>query len=263
VVEGNGIIHVDATSDPTKRFADIDPGTTCKDDLLHCAAPADCDLSVRVAGDEVDLTIVGTYWVHYHCTNPAGVSVTLPREVVVEDKTCPKCAFATGDNATVTVEASFPYEAGDHSPMCEDDCGFSSNTKCKPQSVPGSIKSNNVNVEKTGKYRVVFHAADYHGNSCNDSVVVRTVYVVDTMKPIIGLQFDKDELPTSLHNGGVSKATYVSHRGKGNPAQQFFQTLLATAGTSDAWTLSAAICAIGIALVAVTKNTSRPSFVPV
>jgi hypothetical protein len=264
VIDGGGIIHEDATHDETKKFND--PGATCTDDLLHCKHPSDCDLPVRISGDQVDLTVVGTYWVHYHCISPAGFNATLPRQVVVEDKTCPKCAYEKknakdkSDPASITVEASFPYMPGDYRPTCEDECGFSADPKCAKHSVPASIISNDVDVEKTGKYHVEFNAADHHGNRCHESRVILTVTVVDTMRPIIGLQIHPNEPPHSPSTGGVSSATFKTHKGEENPARTHFQ-FMANAGTSSGRSSSlaaAAVAVIGVALLAVAARTIGP-----
>jgi len=257
-------MHENATHDSSITFTD--PGATCIDDLLHCAHLEDCVLPVTVSGDEVDLNVIGTYWIHYHCTSPAGYTLTLPREVIVEDIVCPTCAFAADDSDNITIEASFPYDATDHRPSCTDDCGYSSDLNCVETPTVATIISNNVDVEKTGTWQVVYNAVDYHGNTCHGSRIIRTVNVVDTMKPIIGLQFNANTsaVRVSSHTGGSSSVSY--NPPTTNPAKDHFQdysSLMAITGSSSiSWLLSATAAVVAcVAMFAGSKN--KNAFVPV
>jgi len=257
-VIGDGIMRMDGTHDETQQF--VDPGATCVDDLLHCAAPEDCSLAVVTSGDQVDLTVIGTYWIHYHCASPAGFNVTLPREVRVEDNTCPTCSFAVNDSSTITIEASFPYDATTHRATCSDNCGFNSDPKCQVVSTPAAIVSDDVDVEKIGIYHVTFNAVDHHGNQCHNSRAIRTVVVADTMKPIIGLAFNADTLITP-HSGGASSATY--NPPSYNPARDNFGALMAISGSSSSWLFAGAAAIVGVALFAArsTKGPTAPASV--
>merc|ERR1712094_136102 len=103
------------------------------------------------------------------------------------------------------VEASFSYV--DPGAVCTD-------------SLDGSVATvahGIVNTQHTGVYTVTYRARDRYGNWNDADCVgsqeyVRTVTVVDTLKPVIALHYSQNVL-------GVSDATDTAvHSGEANPA---------------------------------------------
>jgi len=189
-VNGVGTVHIDATHDETQFYTD--EGASCSDNELHCATPELCDLNpeVVVAGDVVDMTTVGTYAISYECTSPSSLidAITKYRVVIVSDNSCPTCEFAIAAEAEVNVEASFPYSASASPPLCSDNCGFSADAKCNVDTQPGVVVSGDVDVELTGTYHVTYNAGALRlENQCESTNLVRTVHVLDTLKPMIHL----------------------------------------------------------------------------
>jgi hypothetical protein len=292
-VVGDATITLDATSDLDDKYTD--DGAKCFDDKLHCAGGAACEISERVTvkGDIVDLNTYGTYVIDYQCTSPTvwsdGSSTCVhtservsegcilskrikdgtlqdeePRVVIVKDETCPTCEFDTNTAPeVVTIEASFPYDASDLAPTCTDDCGFSaSSTVCVNQvglSEPAAVKSSTVDVESTGLWHVTYTIKDGQDNdACVDPI--RTVKVIDSLKPIIGLNFGAaDQL---AHDGGYAStentqetSQYGKHPEIANPAKDssFWDESLMSQVADNAWLLAAAGSAVaGVALLALT-----------
>jgi hypothetical protein len=252
-----------------------------------------CDISnmVTVSGNNVNLAQIGTYMITYTCTNHEQLSHVKKREVVVADRSCPTCAFNNTDPSSITVEASFPYDPNDHLPMCTDDCGFhAADTNreafltCEQETQPAnsSYTESNVDVEQTGTYQVTYHAFDFHNDvnsKCDTkaSYAVRTVVVVDTMSPIIGLKFDSGSQPAwgtpsidgkNPAHGKFSAENYKRHQytneGKinVNPARYNFK-YMAEVSPSNAWMLGAAVVVAATAFVAVSGSAKKTTFVPV
>merc|ERR1711964_298681 len=206
------------------------------------------------------------------------------REVVVADRTCPRCTFNQTDSSSITIEASFPYDPNDHLPMCTDDCGFhAADTHlhdfltCEEETKPAnsSYTESNVNVELTGDYYVTYHAFDFHNEvkaDCdhNNFTAVRTVVVVDTMSPIIGLKFDSGADPHwAIHDGknpahnGFSNESYKRNTAISvNPARYNFK-YMAEVSPANAWMLGAAAVVAATAFVAVSGSAKKTTFVPV
>merc|ERR1711865_39520 len=81
-----------------------------KDDGATCADFVDGQLNhrVRVGGDIVDLTIVGTYTVKYTCSDLTGNQAKgIERTVIVQDTTRPTVDILGRQN--IKIEAGFPY----------------------------------------------------------------------------------------------------------------------------------------------------------
>jgi len=188
IVEGAGTVHIDATHDETQKY--MDQGASCADDALHCATPEECNLNsdVVVAGDVVDMTTVGTYTISYECANPTSLieAITKYRIVIVSDNTCPECVFADAADAEINIEASFPYSPASELPSCSDNCGFSADAKCNVETQAGVVVSSDVDVEDVGTYHVTYNAGALRSeNQCEGSNLVRTVHVVDSLRPVI------------------------------------------------------------------------------
>jgi hypothetical protein len=95
--------------EPIERF-EANRDEEYKDDGARCADFVDGQLNhrVRVGGDIVDLSLVGTYHVKYTCTDLTGnPAVALQRTVIVEDSNEPTIHMA--GQQTVKIEAGFPY----------------------------------------------------------------------------------------------------------------------------------------------------------
>merc|ERR1711981_1057617 len=84
------------------------------------------------------------------------------RVVYVADMEKPVCKFDATHPETITIEASFPYQASENAPTCTDQCGFGAQQSgdyraCIPGSQTASVKAHNVDVEQTGVYKVTYH----------------------------------------------------------------------------------------------------------
>jgi hypothetical protein len=180
---------------------------------------------------------VGTFQINYDCATPqTGVSaVTANRTVVVRDTTCPICKVSPGPT---TVETSFPYV--DAGAVCSD-------------TVDGVLKNvvvtDTVDVEREGTYFVTYRALDGAGNwndgACRGSTkYIRTITVVDTLKPVVALHYNGKILSHS------HTADYGTN-GQPNPAVAKYGSFMEEAGRSIFITLVAAIgigAAIGLSI---------------
>jgi hypothetical protein len=140
------------------------------------------------------------------------------RFVSVHDTKCPTCALRN-PQTLVTVEASFPY--ADTGVQCSDE--FSPTTTV--------TETSNVNVEAVGTYHVTYRAEDSAGNyndgtttltnkTCSGGAqaeLVRTVVVIDTLRPVIALKYKNQIIG---HSDSTDHSTSVqSWR---NPASHYF-----------------------------------------
>jgi len=194
------------------------------------------------------------------------------------------------EHGTVTIEASFPYEPSDLAPTCSDNCGFdSSSTSCdiSTDGATATVLAENVDVEAIGQYQVTFTVTDGQGNALNagscGSGPVRTVIVIDSLKPVIGLNFGShDHLPyggalagnlgehdntlaTPAHaDYGVdmAKSGYADKTKHPNPAgtAAFWNgDFMAQVVSVNAWALGAIVSAVAGVAVLAFKNTRSSS----
>jgi hypothetical protein len=247
-VLGKDVLEIQANHDNNY----VDNGATCSDQV---DGPISQD--VEVSGDVVNLAKVGAYKIAYNCKDAAGNAAEPATRIVnVVDLKCPTCNLI--EAATVTREASFPYT--DAGAVCTD-------------SLDGKIayaKNSNVDVELTGKYYVTYTATDKTGKkNCGihtiidkdgvkskvavKNVHVRTVYIKDTLKPVIGLFFNKQKIhESSSSDKGIS--------GETNPAGAKF---MAETSSVNGWVIAAVASAVaGIALLASSTQKTATS-VPV
>ena len=128
------------------------------------------------------------------------------------------------------------------------------------------VPQNGVNINQVGEYTVRYRAQDAAGNwndgSCAGSAeYVRTIHVVDTLKPVIALHLDNhlvhvgDASDTAVHNGAMNPA-------KAALLTQFESSALmaeASRGTAaTVWLAAAGSCALGIAALVLTARRRRP-----
>jgi hypothetical protein len=298
-VIGHGTVWVEGTTDSNTFYED--EGAVCMDDYLHCedmtsATDSDgqrehCDRSayVEVSGDVVDLTVFGTYDITYTCTRTYGPdthTTVKNRVVIVGDKNCAICAFDAEHEQTVTIEASFPFDAAHNAPLCTDDCGFTATVNDEGQHIchnsetkSASIVSNNVDVELTGVYQVEYSAQDLWSEgthtrptnapfdwTCDTAAVTRTVTVIDSLQPVIGLKFEDQgtthyvkHMSTDETDSAVTMAhsTYAASVALSttNPANMWNQALMTQLSSVNGWMIAAAAAAVsGIALLAMGKK---------
>jgi len=234
-------------ADPTNVYTDA--GATCSD-----TADGDISEAVIVSGaDYPDYTAPAAYEICYNCKNKRGSSAPqLCRTISVRDTICPVCTINAGPEV---VEASFPYT----------DTG----AKCTDSLHPGVellvAVQNSVNTEVVGDYQVTYKAQDAAGNfndgSCQGSTEYsRTVKVVDTLKPVIGLHLDG-----KLVHHGAGGVSDTGTGGLSNPSEQYYKDMLSqeaalmaeqhTSAADSAW-MAAGILAVvaGVALLAATKR---------
>lgn len=190
--------------------------------------------------------------IQYECTNSAGLTSSKVRTVCVKDTICPTCDMRNAAVKTVTVEASFPYVDG--GATCSD-------TFDGPKIVGEQYYPTPVDVEKTGTYVITYTATDESGNTCDANHPRRTVVVVDTLKPIIGLEYGgkflhqtkaDDKTAHASHHAGTAKQQDTHPHTNAvtlNPAFNYFSLMAETATSNSAFVLGAVVSAIsGLAL---------------
>jgi len=156
-----------------------DPGATCTDNV---DIQTEINDRVEVMGQAFPQpNALGKYVLNYGCTNQYGrTAPPMRRTVVIEDLICPVCEIRGPQE--MSIEASFPFT--DPGVACDDT--FDGPVQ---QVVEGTV-----NIEMTGLYKLTYRACDTTEN-CNDSPfcpsdqgsTVRTVRVVDTLKPVISM----------------------------------------------------------------------------
>jgi len=262
----------------------VDDGATCSDQVDGMISQ-----NVEVSGAVVNLTREGEYVITYSCADSAGYeAVPQTRTVFVHDCNSPTCTLI-GD-AIITREAFFPYE--DAGAWCTDDLdGLLS----EPAGTASTIADLTVDVENTGTYYVTYFAEDEAGNqnfmaqagtdcdgregaACNswDNNDIRTVHIVDTLKPVIALNYN-DEY---FHYGDATDTGIDQTAGQGpgatgddtgNPVDQnhpgggYTEQLIAESASSSlsGWMVGAIASAVtGLALLGYSRNTV-PTTVPV
>jgi len=263
-VLGSNTMSLEATNEGNY----VDDGATCSDQVDGMISQ-----NVEVSGAVVNLTREGVYVITYSCADSAGYEANQKtRTVYVTDCNCPTCTM-TGDN-TITREASFPYD--DEGGWCTDDLDGDNQ--------PGLVTSHVLNVEKTGIYYVTYFAEDNYGNynygaraecagreggGCDDYTGdIRTVHIVDTLKPVIALNYESDyfqygEATDTGIRGDVGSTTTMSLPGDvNNPvdANHYHPTnhlMAESTNTSlSGWMVGAIASAVtGLALLGYSRNT--------
>lgn len=227
-----------------------DQGASCSDSI-----EGDLSANVYVSGTSFpDLTMPGTYTIHYHCENAKHQSAPpLKRTVVVRDTLCPTCIVAPGPEK---IEASFPYT--DAGATCTD-------------SLAGALTPttyNGVDVEKTGTYTVTYRVKDTSGNwndgQCTGSkAYVRTVKVIDTLRPVIGLKY-AGKLVHMSDSSDVSQ-TAAAHANPASSWSLFGNALMAeepNRSGSDAITWAIGSFVAAVAMVGYSLRQYRRSEEP-
>jgi len=223
----------------------VDAGATCTDSV-------DGEIRVRVSGAmEVQTNVAGTYKVTYTCKNSAGITTTKDRTVIVHHQKCPACVLEHGD--IETIEASFPFD--DLSSIkCSD---FFEVTK----SVVGTV-----DVEKVGQYKLTYVATDESGlknTDCGADALVRTVNVVDSLKPVIGMKYKNRKTVFASTLSGEPDISPIT--GRKNPIYDEVakKNLMAEASSTNGFVIGAIASAIaGVALLGYSSRKSATS-VPV
>lgn len=243
----------------------------------RCISPLYGDIGgVNVTGAaSVDRTKLGAYLVHYDCCSRGGVCARrITRAVRVVDTSCPWCELKPGPSTT---EARFAY----HDPgiICHDArdgvCVPAGRRGAKPPSPAACtvLTTSTVDVQRLGTYTVTYRAQDSFGNwndgACLGSrAYVRTVRVVDTLKPVIALRYGGQ-----LVSVGGAADTGVS--GELNPAARHYnsrtaapavaasnvlmaRTVPAALASATGATVAQALCAaLGVAVLAVAWARRR------
>jgi len=202
--------------------------------------------------------------IHYECTSPVRLldAPSMYRVVVVDDVSCPVCTFADTADANITIEASFPYLPDDDLPSCTDNCGFSADTKCNVETAPGALVSSDVDVEKIGTYHVTYSAVALRAeNQCDSTHLVRTVHVIDTMKPMISLHLapkagGSATTYTTFGDGGSSS---VSHNPPTrNSAADHYMVYMTSANSWMFVGVASIAAVVALAATSATTKTEVP-----
>lgn len=254
----------------------VDDGAVCTDQIDGMISQ-----NVEVSGDVVNLSKPGTYHIFYDCADSAGrIAAQRTRTVVVADCTCPTCEVF-GDKIK-TIEASFPYTDSEGA-NCSD-------------SLQGNIDdlhesnfSKVLNVEKTGTYLITYTVTDQLGHSnignenasnpaqsssyCNQNSAcpnvdpsdnihfrqhVRTIHVVDTLKPVIALKY------TDYFHGDTAFDTGVGN--EANLASGHHTSVMAELNKPavNGWLVGAVVSSVtGLAILAYNRRVTVSTAVPV
>merc|ERR1711934_154948 len=261
-VLGSNVMTLEATHEGNY----IDDGATCSDQVDGVISQ-----NVEVNGDVVNLSRPGTYDVEYNCQDAAGNKApTAKRIVTVKHTSCPTCylngckntyAKVSGSShekhstsATRTFEgchekheASFPYT--DAGATCTDD-------------IDGPLApemTNNVDVGNVGTYTITYRAKNsvgtWNDESCRGLSVtyVRTVEVIDTLKPVIRLKYNNKEVARGkVTDTGINheaNPAYVNGIALGHLMSEEHSS------STDAWLLAAAASAVtGLAPLGVSRR---------
>jgi hypothetical protein len=249
------VITLEATQDTLYE----DAGATCSDSYDGMINAA-----VKISGPTFPaLDTPGIYQSTYTCTNSHGVSAApLTRTVTVVDTTCPTCTLAGAP--TTEVEASFPYT--DAGAVCTD-------------TLSGALVAHedglsDIDVEHTGTYVITYTATDHSGNTnvgCAHNynaathLTLRTVVVMDTLKPVIGLQYAGN----TFH---IGSAADTGKGGHGNPAAGWHPVtnpvpshvsymnltpLMAQLRGDKSWMMVSIACAVA-GVVLIVRYNSKP-----
>jgi hypothetical protein len=273
------------TLEATKTGNYIDDGATCSDQVDGVISQ-----NVEVNGDVVNLEVPGTYNVEYNCMDAAqNPAPTAKRIVTVKHTSCPTCYLNGCDNVyqktatsshvkryasdTATFEgcsekheASFPYT--DAGATCAD-------TIDGPLNKVGEnyFVQNNVNAMAVGTYTITYRAKNsvgtWNDEACRGLSVkyVRTVEVLDTLKPVIRLKYAATAGSSVEIARSATADTGVNH--EANPA--YVNGIALNDGfmaeeqgsSTDVWLLAAAASAVtGLALLSVSSRAT-PVAVPV
>merc|ERR1712139_579461 len=200
------------TLEATHQGNYIDDGATCSDQVDGVISQ-----NVEVSGDVVNLSKVGTY----NCKDSANNAAPAARRtVVVAQTSCPRCHVYGAH--TVNHEASFPY--ADPGARCSDVIDGSTATQCYHSAVDSDViatevpctSENMVDVSTTGTYKIEYKAQNTVGLWNTDSncrggqkFYRRTVVVMDTLRPVITLKYDKGTGTAST----VAQGTVGNHKG--------------------------------------------------
>lgn len=220
----------------------------------RCVDSVDGDISGRVAVSSAaypDLATPGQYALCYDCKNKKGTAATqVCREILVRDTSCPTCTV-TGE-VTETIEASFPYH--DAGAVCTDALHPG---VALPVTTVGAVDTTQV-----GTYVISYSTQDAAGNyndgECSGSATyTRTITVIDTLKPVIGLHLGGKLIN---HGAGGSSQASGRHYGAENPAvaSLLSQQLMAVVEPSQpAALLGAGVVMASAALVLLVWSRQR------
>merc|ERR1711865_1149397 len=235
-VIGGDLITVEATTDLQQSYDD--EGATCFD--TH---DRDLTQNVVVMGDIVNLidALSDCRHIQYECTNTAGLTCTMNNPTVQK----------------VTVEASFPYV--DAGAECSD--AFDGEKPMVKRYNTLGEEQGGVDVEMTGTYVITYTATDDSNNDCREANPRRTVVVMDTLKPVIGLQYG-DKFMFKSGNQKHTLGTPARTRSMHESFQNYFALMAEASTGSSAFVLGAIASAVsGVALVSYAAQQRSTSAV--
>jgi hypothetical protein len=263
----------------------IDDGATCSDEVDGVISQ-----NVEVSGDVVNLSKVGTYTITYNCKDSAGnAAPSISRTVHVKQTSCPTCDFGDGAETEVNHEASFTYT--DAPPMCTDTIDGTVSTVTTVTDSEDAVTDFSAMVATTGTYKVTYTAKNSVGlwndgtNTAGEDVgcrgtanhYIRTIHVLDTLKPVITLDVNGEQVKG--HGGEESSgdtrpldvdptsATYGQSGDLFTNPIEGAEALMAekTSRGANAWVLGAVASAVtGLALLGFSqRKTTVATSVPV
>jgi len=247
----------------------VDDGATCFDQVDGVISQ-----NVEVSGDVVNLSKVGTYVIQYHCKDTKGNTAEPLRRVVhIVQNSCPRCTMTDCEHKETTCsqdhEASFTYT--DAGVSCSDTIDGELPDSMVETLVNGQLDGS-VNVGKTGVYIVTYRAHnsammynDYEtckgtGDQPDGGAhYMRTVNVVDTLKPVVEVRFKGVVVGRSAENVKQDPKERAAHDPQvKNPAYDSWTPgpFMAEAQSSaSVWVLAAAAAAVaGIAMLGMSQR---------
>jgi parallel beta-helix repeat protein len=151
-------------------------------------------LSSSIAtGDNLNLSVVGSYYLYYTVADAAGNTDSVARIINVIDDIAPVVNLVGGD--TITMEVNTPLV----------DPGYTAIDNYDP-TVNVSTNSSQLNTAKVGIYPIVYTGKDSSGNS---TVVTRYVRVQDNTAPVIKL-IGKDTVTLDVNTDYFEQGAKVS-----------------------------------------------------
>ena len=238
---GNGAmatrtVHVDDTLPPVISLigvpiVTIEGGDAYQDAGAMAVDLIDGDVSQSiVTSGTVNTLTVGTYPIEYNVTDSSGnMANEVTRVVFVEDTIAPTIIIS-GANL-ITTEGGMPY----------NDLGATATDIIDGDLTDDIATSSNVVTITLGTYSVVYTVADSTGNM---ATVTRTVYVTDTLPPIIEL---------------IGNATVIVERGDSYEDAGAIATDLIDGDLSDSIVTSGTVNTLTVGVYTLTYNIADSS----
>jgi len=163
-------VFQNATENSTKFSEEDEGGYKAEDDV-----EGDLTYKVRVL-QEIDYYKVGTYYIIYEVRDSHGHIANNYRTIIVQDTVAPVVTLNNPELSTLTIQYGDEYVEYGATAYDAYDAYYNNELRV--------YIDNGVNINKVGTYQVVYFAIDSNGLR---GQVIRTVKIIDTIKPTITL----------------------------------------------------------------------------